>query len=701
MKKTMYFVLFLALVSQSFAEVLHKPGEVIVKFRVEMRENLNFEVQDNTVSCGISSLDGVFEIYSINSYNQLIPDYDNSRNIDYALDMIYVFTAGSDDQAIASVEAFERNPFVEYAELNIKMDKYDKVIEPAWDILHTPNDPYFSTYQWYLSRISAQAAWDTQTGNHGKIVAIIDDGCEKDHADLQANYITGYDYVDNDNDPTPPTTADNHGTHCSGLAAAVANNGAGIASIGYAVGLIGVRTDFYTSTLAQGISFSSTNGANAISMSWGSSSPSSTIENAVNNAYNNYDIVCLAAAGNDNSSVAHYPAYYSNVIAVAASAFNDQKAVFSNYGSWIDITAPGDSVYYDGILSTVPFGNYAWMPGTSMSCPLTAGLVALMRCQFPSETNAQITTRLYNAADPMSSCSYYNAGQMGAGRINAQAAVAGGGGGTCDTLTYWNWGQVENGFNYGDPPEWMGMGVRFTPTELSPYSGEYIDHVIFQLRAGNNPSNDAMMYIYADGTSTSPGAVLYQQSFTVTGDSQWYDIDFGANHVQVNASGDMWILVGFTYESGNYPFPTNTASYVVGKSDWAWTNTGGWEELGTFGFYDGWTIGAVICDASGIEEEIIIGYNDLQLRLNVSSTIFNDNITVNFNLPNSGLASLKIYDISGREISTIFDCYQSSGSRHINYNGRDNFGRELSAGSYFFKLTSESGSQTVKFIIAE
>ncbi|KQC13195.1 MAG: hypothetical protein APR63_01050 [Desulfuromonas sp. SDB] len=700
MKKLVLLLLGVTLVSLAVAEPLHKPGDVIVKFRNELRGDLNFNITDGVLNCELTSVNQLFSQYQIAGYQQLIPDYDFQQNDDYGLDMIYVFQAGSDQQAVQSVEQFNKNPYVDFAELNIKFESDRKFQADPWVCDHTPNDPYFSTYQWYLSRIDAQSAWDTQTGSHGKIVAIIDDGCEKDHADLSSNYVTGYDYADNDNDPTPPTAGDNHGTHCSGLAAAVANNGTGIASIGYGVGLIGVRTDFYSNTLCQGIYFSSQNGADVISMSWGSSSPSSTIQTAIDDAINNYDIVCLAAAGNDNTSTAHYPAYYSNVVAVAASDFYDQKACFSNYGTWIDISAPGDSVYYDGILSTIPYGTYGWMPGTSMSTPLTAGLVCLMRCQFPSETHTQIEQRLYNAADPMTGCSYYNSGYMGAGRINAANAIGGGGGpSSCDTLTYWDWNNVESGMNYGDPPEWMGMGVRFTPTELSPYSGEYIEQVIFQLRTGNNPSNDAKIYIFGDGTSTNPGDTLYQTSFTVTGDSQWYCINLGANHIPVNSSGDMWILVGFTYESGNYPFSVNTGSYYSGKSDWAWTNYGGWEKLGDYGFYYGWTVGAVICQNTGIEEEIIINNPNDQLRLSLSSSLINNNSYIYFNLPQAGNISLKCYDMAGREIITLINGYQDQGLHQIKFNTLDGGGRELSAGSYLLHLVTDKGTETVKFII--
>ncbi|MBN1151451.1 S8 family serine peptidase [candidate division WOR-3 bacterium] len=767
--------------------MVHKPGEVIVKFRNSSRDEITFEVADGLVSSNIPSLNSIFSEYEIVSYDQLIPDYDYGRNIDYGLDLIYVFSSTRDDRAVSSVNAFTHNPWVDFCELNFQMEMAGITPFNSWEPFLTPNDPSYSS-QWFLPNIQAPAAWDIQTGNHSHIVAIVDDACEKGHADLAGNYITGYDYVSNDNDPTPPNASYDHGTHCSGCAAAVTNNSTGISSIGFGIGLIGIRTELNVSAIVQGINFSAQNGADAISMSWVASSPISSIATAINDAYNNYDVVCVAAAGNYNTSSPYYPAAGDNTIAVAATNSSNQKANFSNYGTWIDISAPGVNIY-----STVPFGTYAYMDGTSMACPITAGLITLMRCQFPGENNTQIIQRLYDAADSMPSCSYYNSGYMGAGKINAYASVQGtapdtsitvtapnGGehwyigsshnitwtdnnvsnfdvhystnnGSTwisvasnvtgnsrswtipnapssqclvrvrdynhpstvydvsdavftietepasqCDTLTYWDWGTVGTTFNYGDPPEWMGMGVRFTPTELSPYSGRYIERVLFMLSDGSNPANDAKFYIFGDGSSTNPGDTLLMSSFSVTGSEQWYDIALGANHVPINATGDMWVLVGFTYaNSSSYPFPANENSYIADKSDWAWTNTGGWEELADFSYYYGWPVGVVVCLQNGVEEVIIPG-REVQLALSAKYDFTRNSVRVDYFLPSSGLVSLKAFDVTGREVATAYEGQKTAGGHSIDLPAGN-----MPTGSYIYLLTTEYGKVYSKVFIFE
>ncbi|MBN1620791.1 S8 family serine peptidase [candidate division WOR-3 bacterium] len=787
LKYLTFAVIFILTAGAVFAEVVHKPGEVIVKFRNSMRDGLDFEADRGILSSNIPSLNSIFKEYSITGFRQVVSNYDYERNIDYGLDMIYVFVSEEDQKAVSSMEAFSRHPLVDYCELNAQMEKTGAISASPWDPFLTPNDPYYSS-QWFLPNIQAPQAWDIQTGNHTKIAAIVDDGCEMGHADLAGNYITGYDYVSNDPNPTPPNSSDNHGTHCSGLAAAVSNNSTGIASVGYGIGLIGVRTALYVDQLVNGINFSAQNGASAISMSWGSNSSFASIVNAINDAYNNYDVVCLAAAGNYSSSTQFYPAAGANTVAVAATNSSNQKANFSNYGTWIDISAPGVNMY-----STIPFGTYGYMDGTSMACPLTAGLVTLMRCQFPGENNAQIIQRMYDAADAMPGCSYYNNGWMGAGKINAYNSLQGAsndtsiivtspnGGETwyigtvhnitwtdnnvdnfdihystnngsawisvasnitgnsrawtipntsstqclvrvrdhnhtsisdvcdavftittqpvsqCDTLTYWDWGTVGTSFNYGDPPEWMGMGVRFTPTELSPYSGRYIEKVIFMLTDGTNPANDARIYIFGNGTSAAPGDTLLNISFAVTGSEQWYEITLGANHVPVNASGDMWVLAGFTYQnSSSYPFPANTSSFVANKSEWAWTASGGWEKLSTYSYDYGWTVGVVVCMQNGVEEIIFPGLKP-ELSMSAGYDTNDGTLRIDYFLPSSGLVSLKAFDVTGRVVQTPFEGRQSSGSHSLSVSADDLPG----AGNYFYVLTTDHGRVYSKVFILD
>ena len=265
-------------------------------------------------------------------------------------------------------------------------------------------------------------------------------------------------------------------------------------------------------------------------------------------------------------------------------------------------------------------------------------------------------------------------------------AIACGGLLSCDTLTYWS-GLVETGISYGDPPEWMAMAILLTPTEIGAYTGDYVNRIIFQLRDGNNPLDDARVMILGD----TLGDTLFDQPFTVTGDSGWYQIYLGPDSVYIDGT-DMWILVGFTYETGNYPFPCNAQSLVAQKSDWAWTNTGGWEYLSAYGLNYGWTIGALVCSGLGIEEEypVIVGNSPFTVRaINPVGTrpgIF-------FSSPIEVEVSVDIFDITGRKVANLFNG-SMQGSRTFDFQSE-------ATGSYVYRVSAAGRTYTGKLVIVK
>ncbi|MFK7926281.1 MAG: S8 family serine peptidase, partial [Bacteroidia bacterium] len=242
--------------------------------------------------------------------------------------------------------------------------------------------------------------------------------------------IHGWDPADNDNDPNPPSTATSssftHGTHCAGIVSAATNNNLGIASIGNSIQIMSVKCTYDTASNTRiiyrgysGVAYAMAAGADVISMSWGGTGSSASLQNLFDQAHA-MGIVLVAAAGNDNANTPFYPAAYNNVISVAATGSTDARASFSNYGSWITLAAPGVS-----ILSTVAGGDdtYAYQSGTSMATPLVAGLCGLMKSHNTSATNNEIVDCIINSADNIDTENPNFIGLLGSGRINALQAI--------------------------------------------------------------------------------------------------------------------------------------------------------------------------------------------------------------------------------------------------------------------------------------
>ena len=312
----------------------------------------------------------------------------------------------------------KRNLLVEYAEQDYVATKFE-----------TPDDPNFSN-QWGLTKIEAPGAWDTTHGASNVDIAIIDTGVNYTHPDLAAKIVASVNCTVSSSCPTMTTTdPDGHGTHVAGIASASTNNSIGVAGTSWEGRILSVKAldDFgsgYYSWIANAIYWATDNGAEVINMSLGGTSSSTTLKNAVDYAWN-HGVVVVAAAGNNGRNRANYPAYYSNAIAVAATDQNDKKASFSNYGSWVDLAAPGVS-----ILSTYQSG-YNYLSGTSMSTPFVSGLAALLKGQNPGWNNAQVRNQIESTADAISGTGTY----WTKGRINACNAVGCGGSGGSPTNT--------------------------------------------------------------------------------------------------------------------------------------------------------------------------------------------------------------------------------------------------------------------------
>ncbi len=291
----------------------------------------------------------------------------------------------------------------------------------------TPNDPYWKL-QWGPQKIQADWAWNTTKGSSSVLVAIVDTGIDYTHPDLKADYVPlGYNWVYND---AYPLDDFGHGTHCAGIIAAVLNNNVGIAGTAQvhimAEKVLDSEGSGYWDWVAEGIVHATDQCANIISMSLGGYGDSELVHTAVKYA-NDAGVLLIAAAGNDNTDMKSYPAAYEEVVAVAATDQFDDKASFSNYGDWIELAAPGVSIYstmptYPVTLNYYGYSmNYDYLSGTSMACPCVAGVAALAWSRYPNSTSEFVRQWLRVTADDLGDPGfdpYY-----GFGRVNARKTV--------------------------------------------------------------------------------------------------------------------------------------------------------------------------------------------------------------------------------------------------------------------------------------
>jgi subtilisin family serine protease len=243
---------------------------------------------------------------------------------------------------------------------------------------------------------------------------------------------TGWPGEDKDNPDNDPMDFDGHGTHCSGIASAVTNNGTGVAGLGWGNKIMALRagwvdSDGYTylrmDFCAEAIKYATDNGAIAINCSWGSSNTGG-LAAAVDYAIAN-DVLMVVAAGNDDSTAQDYLATRGDCIDVASTNADDKKSYFSNYGNWVDVAAPGSNIlstFYDHTTSS---STYAILNGTSMAAPHVVGLIGLIKAYQPTLSADEIKTAILNSADNIDAENPNYIGDLGAGRINAHSALAG------------------------------------------------------------------------------------------------------------------------------------------------------------------------------------------------------------------------------------------------------------------------------------
>lgn len=368
----------------------HIAGQIMVKFR------------DKAAAAGVLRQHGLSEGAGIGSTGALL----------------IKVPAGKELQLI---DALSRNPNVEYAEpdhvVTVATDQPNIDYFPSQYALHNTGQEFTSTMGVKVAGgtpdadVDAVEAWTKTTGasitGAGIRVAVLDTGVTNSHDDISSQVVAHVNYSDAATDEDKY----GHGTHVAGIIAAIKNS----------VGVSGVCPDCdildgkvlndngsgSTSSIAKGISWAVGERAQVINMSLGQRVSSRTLEIAVNNAWK-AGVVIVAAAGNADTQAKIYPGAYPNVIAVAATDNRNAKASFSTYGKWVDVAAPGVSVYStfpngSFVLGAEPYNRshgYDIASGTSMASPIVAGVAALVWSTTPAGTaNASVRAKVESSAD--------------------------------------------------------------------------------------------------------------------------------------------------------------------------------------------------------------------------------------------------------------------------------------------------------------
>jgi len=435
MKKILLALLICAINYGSFAQEVERPefnpGEVYMQLTPESYKTLVDEAGNVNRSLFLETFQSVITPEELGFLTA--PFYRAANSPIQHVLMLSIVPVELTDQKIV---AFDNHVSSVYAEPI-----------PAAYTAYTPNDLGSNALdqQWHLYRIKAKEAWDISKGDKLIKVAIVDDAMLVSHPDLINNVwvnpgeipgdgidndgngyiddVNGYDVGDNDSDPSPPSNALLHGTHVGGISGATTDNSLGIASIGFDISLIAVRshrTGTANTSISRGyngIYYAAKAGADIINCSWSGSGFSTTNSNIIKFAQDEGCIV-LAAMGNDGQQLTRYPAAYTDVISVAATTNSDTKATFSNYANYTTISAPGITM-----LSTITGNGYKSESGTSMATPLVAGLMGLMKSHYPKIDNADLIGCLLQTAVNIDAQNGSYLGKLGEGRVDAEAAL--------------------------------------------------------------------------------------------------------------------------------------------------------------------------------------------------------------------------------------------------------------------------------------
>jgi FOG: PKD repeat len=349
----------------------------------------------------------------------------------------------------------------------------DGIVHASALAINDPDSISGSSPIWPLANPLFPDAWDITTGGSNVIVAVVDSGVQSGHPDL-GTLTAGYDYVNGDSDPADDN---GHGTSVAGIIAAQGNNGIGIAGVCWKCEIMPVKVLDYSgsgtdSWVASGITWAVDHGADVINMSLGGTGTSQTLSDAVSYALGK-GVVVVAAAGNDGVTALNYPAAYNGVISVGAVDASNTRYPWSNYGSWVQVDAPGCTN------STKIGSTYGSFCGTSAATPFVAGLAGLARSFNLAASSSSVTSAIEGSTQTLAS------GNSVHGLIDAQATLA------------------------NVAPASAGPVPSFTPSAVSGTAPLTV--------AFTNTSANATSYAWSFGDGTSSTATSPTHTFAAAG----------------------------------------------------------------------------------------------------------------------------------------------------------------------------------------
>jgi hypothetical protein len=742
---------------------------------------------DTIVGVGIPSIDTLNYKYDIIDFRRVYPSIEYLPPSAHFMCNTFVFIS----------ELIVNDTMIEIYNLdtNVNFSQYNFIYEIC-DGTQTrnsfPNDPYFplqwglhndvSNLGWPDADKNAPEAWDIN--RFGLPVGIIDTGIDYEHEDLFSNICTngevqndgvdddlngyiddfyGYDWANEDPDPFDDN---GHGTHVAGIVGALWNNSIGVAGevpgcdeypILMALKVLDSQGNGTSSDIVAAIEYAVDKDVKVINMSLITYLGDPALQQTVQLAYNNGCII-VAAMGNENLGLPAYPAAYSEVIAVGATDFNDERAINwpnnggSNFGSHISVIAPGDS-----ILSTVPGDNYEYYNGTSMATPFVSGIASLLvgysggtftnddvrlLIEHTADDEVGILTEDVNGKDP-----YY-----GYGRINEYSALAhaqdlliGDGVKLLDNVRI---SSVLNPgfFPFGEPCDERLELVAVRPSHIFDVTLEILNDWGIPVAASVTP-NDAVEFVQlynrpwpgpgsdfsANVTHTEPYDTLkyaiewvsvrgflmyddYLRSCPFFWESASVGEVFGIYLPEGNHEIDLRVLSGeFDPLIALYRLDQSSSFYADRSQALALAddNGPGAGESITYNVASnqaGW-YSFVICSNNGrhgmydlpcgspvIAENMEAAASGFHLE-NISPNPFSTDIGISFTIYKEMNISITIFDLCGKKFKTLVDSRFYTGDNNVLWNGTDDQGNRLPDGLYICRIKSESKIEDFKLIL--